>query len=301
MLTKRTCLLLGAGASKHLGFPLGGELRSQMLKELWEVKNLRPEQIPDDFKRNGENISLFYDRLAYGSWSSPDACLEKHSEFANVGKYLMCKLLSDIEDIDQITRLGGWYENLVSAINVDHPSKLKDNGLSIVTFNYDRSIDVRLHNYVQHQFGIEPSKAWEILQNSIPIIHVHGMLGKYPDTPYADKQRLYERSQDMKIVSETNGDTVEFRLASKLLNEAERVVVLGFGFADENVKRLNFFKPTGMEHKDVRVANGNVVNMGHVIETRRLMRQCGLEENEHCLHKNCNELFTDGHDPFLAE
>ena len=225
MLKKKTCLLLGAGASKHLGFPLGFELRQSILSLLHDLKDKPADKIPDEIKRSDENVPLFFDRLAYGNWSSPDAFLEKHREFIKIGKYLICRILAEHETIWNVTARGGWYDRLVSAIHVDDPNKLKDNGLSIVTFNYDRSIDFRLHKYVENQFGIETSEAWRILQDSIPIVHVHGTLGKYPASPYGDKERYYDRGQDIKIVSEIDDDTDEFRLASRLLNEAEKVKV----------------------------------------------------------------------------
>ena len=43
--------------------------------------------------------------------------------------------------------------------------------------NYDRSIDFRLHKYIEHHFGVPADEAWQVLTDSIPIVHVHGTLG----------------------------------------------------------------------------------------------------------------------------
>ena len=299
MLKKKTCLLLGAGASKHLGFPLGFDLRQKMLFELHGQKDKLADKLPEDFKRSGEDLSLFYDRLAYGNWPSPDAFLEKHGEFIKTGKYLMCRLIAEHETIWGITAHGGWYEKLVSAVHVDDPRELKDNRLSIVTFNYDRSIDFRLHKYVENQFGIESSEAWRILQDSIPIVHVHGTLGQYPNSPYGDQGRSYERGQDIKIISEIEDGIDEFRLASKLLNEAERVVVFGFGFAADNVRRLKFFNPSGDEEdRDVMIATGGSQGPIHSQETTEWLSQWGLKPGKHHTPVGCNEFFNEVRNPF---
>ncbi len=70
MLPRRTCLLLGAGGSKHLSFPLGDELRKKMLFELLGQKDKAHDKLPEDFRRGGEDLAAFYDKLAYGNWTS---------------------------------------------------------------------------------------------------------------------------------------------------------------------------------------------------------------------------------------
>ncbi|WP_299461880.1 hypothetical protein [uncultured Gimesia sp.] len=47
MLSKKTCLILGAGASAHLGFPLGAKLRIDILDILRDLKN--KHTWPDEF------------------------------------------------------------------------------------------------------------------------------------------------------------------------------------------------------------------------------------------------------------
>ena len=299
MLKKKTCLLLGAGASKHLEFPLGDELRQQMLGVLRAEKTKPVDKLPEEFKKSGEDISLFYDRLAYGNWTSPDAFLEKHREFIKTGKYLICRCLADLENSAKIVTSGGWYDKLVSAIHVDYVNQLKDNQLSVVTFNYDRSLDFRLHKYVENQFGIESGEAWKMLNEAIPIVHVHGTLGKYPDWGYGDKSQYFERGQDIMIVSEVEDDTDEFRLASKLLKEADRVIVFGFGFGTDNVRRLKFFKTAGeVEDRELIIATGP--NRGTVPsqETTEWLSQWGLEQKKHHWDMDCNTFLNYVSNPF---
>jgi len=145
VLRRKTCLLLGAGASHHLGFPLGEELKTGMLDSLWGQLQPNPPASLSFLNQWHSSLQLFHDRLAFGNWASPDAFLEKHAEHMNAGKALICHLLAQREDIQRVAHGNGWYRHLVKSIHVDDARHFKGNSLSIVTFNYDRSLDFALH------------------------------------------------------------------------------------------------------------------------------------------------------------
>src|SRR5690606_35663826 len=90
------------------------------------------------------------------------------------------------EDVLALARNPGWYAHLRRALRVDSLDELDRNQLSVVTFNYDRSLDCFLHRYVQHQFQVSADDAWAHLEQAIPIVHVHGRLAEYPNCDYAD-------------------------------------------------------------------------------------------------------------------
>ncbi len=292
MLKRKTCLLLGAGASKHLGFPLGAELRTKIVFELLGQKNKPKDELPEDFRRGEEDLNAFYDRLSFGNWTSPDAFLERHTEFMKTGKFLICQQLARCENYWGMTQKGGWYDLLVSAIHVDRPEDLENNELSIVTFNYDRSIDFRLHKYVENQFEVPSADAWHILRKAIPIVHVHGTLGEYPKWDYGDTSSIWERGQDIKIISEVEGNTPEFQQATQLLNEAERVVVLGFGFAEANVNRLKFFRECDEDDREITIAAGP--QGGSIAESEyvKWVAQWGLKRGRHFHFNSADDLFN---------
>jgi hypothetical protein len=299
MLARQTCLLLGAGGSSHLGFPLGDELRRRMITKLERYKNYRnEEELPEQIRFCGEDLTAFYDKLAYGNWRSPDAFLERHREFIHTGKYLICSCLSELEKPERIPLDGGWYDRLVSAIHVDDKAKIRDNRLSIVTFNYDRSIDFRLHKYIEHHFGISSEESWQLLRESIPIVHVHGTLGEYPKWEYGDTSNIWERSQDIKVISEIGERTPEFQRASQLLNEAERVVVFGFGFGLDNVRRLMFFREQEHDERDIIVAIGGSKGQNHSKENEIWLAKWGLRPNTHHFACVANQLFDQFVNPF---
>ncbi len=260
MLSRSTCLLLGAGASTDLGFPLGSELRLSILDELSRMTDQDVDSLPPTLQAEAHRRNDFRDKLQYGNWTSPDVFLERYPTFLNLGKYLICKVLARCERPEGASnRTWGWYDYLVNAIHADSPSRLRENRLSIITFNYDRSLDFRLHMYVTHQFDLTESEGWRILQDSIPIVHVHGLLGEYPRWRIDSTNGVFERSRDIKIISEVGDVTPEFAKASQLLHAADRVIVIGFGFAQRNVERLRFFETVGnLGLRDIDVIVGGL-------------------------------------------
>ncbi len=88
--------------------------------------------------------------------------------------------------------------------------------------------------------------------NKIPIVHVHGKLGRLPwerthysIVPYdtvnrSKKLGLYvgRGRENIKIIHENIDEDSEFHQAFELLIAAERIYFLGFGFNETNLKRL---------------------------------------------------------------
>ena len=111
-----------------------------------------------------------------------------------------------------------------------------DTELRVITFNYDRSFEVFLHERAKGRFRLSDDDAADLVR-SIPLVHVHGSLGSYPEVPYqaeASPEELLSISQQIKVVSEVaDADdggfaSPEFGAANRLLEEAERVFFLGF-------------------------------------------------------------------------
>ena len=55
--------------------------------------------------------------------------------------------------------------------------------LTIITFNYDRSIEAFLFQSIKYRYKMRDDETRSVF-NSLPIIHPHGILGEYPDVPY---------------------------------------------------------------------------------------------------------------------
>lgn len=325
MIEKNICLLLGAGASAHLGFPLGKTLNHKIMGELKKIKDGTSEISEIEKLNSPEERDQFYEKLEMGDWDSPDALLEDYPQYYDTGKFLICKVLADKEKQSDFVENMGWYQNLIKAIRVGNIEELKENKLSIVTFNYDRSIDYRLHKYVQVQFDIrDRDQSWGIVEESFDIVHLHGTIGKYPVYEYGTQNNIFGRSRDIKIISEVESEASyrddgfvndSFKKASELLHNADRVVVLGFGFAKDNVNRLQYFTETdtsgfqldfgddqdledrfNADKREIIIAMGNQHPVPQK-STKEWLKQWGLGEK--ISFWDANELFERELNPFV--
>ena len=92
---------------------------------------------------------------------------------------------------------------------------------------------------------MSPQQAIAELQK-IPVIHVHGILGAFPDIPYQvtkEANAIHSLSTSINIIHEiqdTGADfcSSDFERANAAIAAASKVVFLGFGFHQDNVRRL---------------------------------------------------------------
>lgn len=260
MITKPTVLILGAGSATAYGFPLGRGLRNLVCRIPWTgAANLIKETGFDS-----DELENFVNTLRHSAYTSVDWFLEDWPEFIAIGKAAIAAALIPSEDPNRLFPPDAtdthWYELLLNTLDTPQGA-FTENRLSIVTFNYDRSLEHYLFRVLETRRGSEQS-AVEAL-NSLDIIHVHGMLGEL--TPPADDGRPYSpdlepgairtAAEQIIVVGEAAGETEAFEHARGKLREAERIVFLGFGFHFESVRRLAVFnEPWGDEHQNrVRV------------------------------------------------
>lgn len=100
------------------------------------------------------------------------------------------------------------------------------------------------------RYGTSEENAWSMLVQ-IPIVHVHGdlgalplqpdkMAGERPYEPTRDSQHIISAAERISIMSSAHIDSNEFKRARGFLLSAERMYFLGFGYHDDNMRRLGF-------------------------------------------------------------
>jgi hypothetical protein len=245
LIKKRTVLVLGAGASGHFGYPIGLELLNQV------VQTTDPQN---------EEALQFKHRLSRSGYYSVDAFLEHNREFLAIGKLLIADCLKRREVPDRLFAPNnpGWYQYFFNCLLGERPDDIAQNQVTIITFNYDRSIEYYLHESIANRYNASSVNALRLLR-TIPIIHVHGILGEYPEVPYSprpNQDTLESICQKIQIVHELTDNTndfctTEFRKAHDALASAERIFFLGFGFYEDNVRRFRFFTPEVFEKREV--------------------------------------------------
>jgi hypothetical protein len=241
----RTVLVLGAGASSHLGFPLGPELLSTIIKNTSDPDgNFFKELLGMNFSQ--ETIRFFREHLEKSFPHSVDEFFENRPEFIDVGRASIAQVLIEREDESLLrNRDDNWYRLLRDRIK----GEIDGNGFRpvIVTFNYDLSLEKFLYDFLSSTF---PRYATiNTLTNVVRILHVHGRLGyldyEAPRTPSrsyggpVSRREILAASQGIRVPSQlTNDYGGDMVYAQEAIKQAKRVIFLGFGYDDRNLHRL---------------------------------------------------------------
>lgn len=273
---KSTVLVLGAGASIPFGFPSGETLTENIYEgpgdfgghSLLGEYRISPS-FPNDpeFRNNYQQIISedsnfrkkyreFKQALELSGQASVDAFLEGRPDFVDIGKLAIAGVLLNCEDTKRM--FGGmageknWYKSLFNKLTEGRSlESFGQNRLAIVTFNYDRSLEQYLFTALKHSYGKTDEECAKAVE-TIPIIHVYGSLGSLPwqakdnNTPYGLREKgsqtikleqIVKASETITIIRNDN-DLEEFNKARELMDEADRVYFLGFGYDKTNVDRL---------------------------------------------------------------
>lgn len=257
MITKKTVLILGAGASYPFNLLLGDELKLAILNLTKNAATIWLNHGVDS-----QTTINFHDALSKCGLKSIDAFLRDLPQFINLGKLTIAKCLLDHENSDLLFAPearrceSSWYEHLFGEMN-DSFESFDKNNLSIITFNYDRSLEHFLHTSLCNSSGKGSVECTKKLK-AIPIIHVHGQLGYLPwqGTPCLNYgtastvENVITAANGIKIIHEDIDDSPEFQKACQLLEDAEKILILGLGYHEINLKRLKIHK-LGLRSKDL--------------------------------------------------
>lgn len=293
MIATPTVLVLGAGASVHVEYPLGKNLVNDLCRNSDGFANLPMNWTDID-------VGHFLTRLSRAGHYSIDAFLETVPDQSDLGKYLIAREMKRHENIDRLfpPYESGWFQYLFNCLLENNKvSGFDSSRLSIITFNYDRSLEAYLHEALMARFEMPSDEASSIL-SQIPIIHVHGSLGQYPDIPYVSKceaNELLEISKQIQIIHQVQDledefCNHEFEQANKLLNEAERIFFLGFGFHPDNIDRFRFFSPNKIDGCEIYATTSGMGPMDREELISRL-EPLGFKQNAF-VGNRCNDFFT---------
>ena len=254
MTIKKTCLVFGAGVSRGYGFPLGRGLMIQLCKQLAGGADIATALATVDF--SPAEIDGFRDALVASHAESVDRFVANRPEFEKIGKFAIAAALIPHETLNNLVPEADprIYEYIWHRIGRDLET-LKENRLSIVTFNYDRSLEYFLLNAIKAQFGLPDDQCDLLLATQIRIAHVYGDLGpaglaqnnRLPYSPVVNAAALHNAVRGIHLVRDGNIITPSIRAAQDLIREADHTCLLGFGFDSWNVRRL------GLSHRTTLV------------------------------------------------
>lgn len=223
---KSLVLVLGAGASKEVGLPIGAELKSQIARlldirfhhgsqqvsgDVQITQSLRRIASQDGNGRGDINPYLHMCRRirdAMPQAISIDNFIDSHAgedKIALCGKLAIARAILSAESTSTLTVdrsninnkldfakntntwFNGFFQLLTENCRLDDlPARLKSIG--VVTFNYDRCLEQFLFHALQNYYAISPTEAAAALVN-LEIHHPYGMVGRLP---WMDQQETVE-------------------------------------------------------------------------------------------------------------
>lgn len=250
MIEKPTVLILGAGASKPYGLPLGSELRQKIINRL---------NLDGDIRYVLLNVGIGEDqidafRVAFElSWApSIDSFLARRAEFADIGKVAIATIVKSCEwGFFPLVPLNDPTDHWLQYLwpKLDAPwHEFPNNRLRIITFNYDLSLDEFLVKAMRHTYGKSEQECREMLLDVVPIHHVYGSVGPGFGPPhlgmnnwvdYFKPDVVQKLVENIRVIPEGRDDSPDLQMCRAWLLEADRICFLGFGFDPINLRRLN--------------------------------------------------------------
>lgn len=190
----------------------------------------------------------FVDAFRASQAYSIDSFLGRRTEFTEIGKAAIAYILLSCEQKANLTHDTAnddhWYQYLLNELTVDKWENFDPSWLSIVTFNYDRSLMHYLASALQHTYN-KPLREVLSRLSTVQHVHVYGSLGDpFFDIPFGNIKNedmdsyVKKAANGLVIIPEGRDDSPTVLAAQKLIDFSERVCFLGFGFDTTNIRRL---------------------------------------------------------------
>jgi len=254
--------ILGAGASKPYGFPLGDELYQFMCSSLME--QFRDEEV----RKMAEEFST---ELRQTFTVSIDKYLNINKSLKDIGILSIAAAIHFFESKSVLQ--GDWYTYLYKKMieGLDTPEELlriAENKVCFITFNYDRSLE---HYLFSNLYGLlknarVPKNEIAAKLTKIPIIHVYGRTGYLPWEKYADVTNplivpyagfdsilpgeiAIQTQKMINLIYDERKNAPELEEAKELISNANNVFFLGFGYDEMNLSILGL--PGSLQDKHV--------------------------------------------------
>ena len=267
MIACPTTLILGAGSSQHYGFPSARGLKSDICEQFSDKDSPAIKLLTgtpgSDFEEY--DFVTFANALRHSGQMSADAFLERNPAYIEIGKIAIAYCLLQYEKEDDLFPARSdhhLYEYIFARLGADIDA-FRRNQLSIITFNYDRSLEHFVETALWNSnYTTTTREQTQEAINALPILHVYGQLALLswqvrnpardlvrsyrPNVMYPDIMRA---ARTIKIISERKEcdlhNDPDFLRAWELIDRAERLCFLGFGYHETNLDRLKIDNSKG--------------------------------------------------------
>lgn len=285
MFKSKTVFIVGAGASAEFGLPIGSGLKKIIAKHIdisfehgyrLERGNSEiVEAINEKVRNESGNPNQYYQAgrrvgLAMPVAPSIDNYLDahKHDKFSTViGKLGIVASILEAErnsslyfnqiannKTDLLKSGDTWLSRLssflVERIDKNSVDSIFDN-VAFIVFNYDRCVELYLHQMLQDYYGINEKHAANLIKG-LTIIHPYGHVGCLPWQSDSNEgvyfgsdlngRQLLVASERIRTFTERIEDSNGLIEINKSISSAARMVFLGFSFQPQNMELLSLEK-----------------------------------------------------------
>ena len=263
----RTVLILGAGASQPYGFPVGKSLVREICTEFPRRIGTVQGHVasPEQYSAAAQEFCLDLDT---SGCETIDSFLAFRPKLEKIGRVAIASLLLPHEEEDKLSNTylnqqndDNWYQRLVNWLAPPTPRGIPKDRVTIVTYNYDRSLEMYLFRTWRTRYGVDQAAG---LVKKVKIIHVHGSFGRLEwqdgdddPVPYnydvvsRDRNLIIRAANNIKVITDANiENSLELRQAQRAIEDAEVLLFLGFRYDPINLDRL---KLPGRLRKDAHV------------------------------------------------
>lgn len=160
--------------------------------------------------------------------------------------------------------------------------------LTIVNFNYDRSIEHFLPHALVMAYGLDLKDARTIVGERLQIIHPYGTVGRLPWQPGQDAQAEWAGSEQpwnihaiagqVRTHAERMADQPSLHRLRQAIGSAKRLVFLGNAYHPRNLELL--FDRTISHNPEVLATAHGLSPANRMAATRLLIRNCGLDQDD---------------------
>lgn len=245
----RTTLILGAGASASYGFPTGFELTKKIL-ELETSKDL----LTYFSGQNSRLVNQFFNSFRKSTALSIDSFVAKNPNYIDIARTAIAMVLMEMEDRDVFfnhTINDHWYRYLINKICPDSWNDFDPSRISVVTFNYDISLEYFMAVAISHMYSKRLDEVATKLK-TMEILHVYGKLDRQFDT-YGNIKTNIETDADnievtmhdvqnasraIQLIGDEREDSRHFQVIQNIIHTSDQIGFLGFGFDPVNVDRI---------------------------------------------------------------
>ena len=260
MITTKTVFILGAGASKPYGYPTAHDLRTKIIDKYNDTFTQYLKQYYGEeavYNNWLSKYQTYKEAFEKSSTQSIDLHISRNPKFRFIGKMIIIHQIFFAEKFsilrEEMDYNDDWYSYIFTRMTdeLQKPKQawLGKNEVSFISFNYDRSFEHFLYESMRNSFLDVSEEDIFNAVNSIPILHVFGKVASLEwqqgktNLSYKEIDPYnYESRNFVDNISTINeNETIEIiDNIGKLIQHADRIFFLGFGYLDENLKLLGF-------------------------------------------------------------